>query len=502
MELTKKTSDGHIITIQHYLGKGTFSERYKVLSGLDNEVAQLYFMKKFSPPDSGAGRSSQVSRDIIKNEIAVGEFIREHKVKSLYEHHTNIDDVLCLLFRFIEQSMGRNGGEPSLKQLIGEKLEDKQIIEIVDANQRVENSLLYKQNTIATSYSILSLENAVNIARQVAEEMDKFHHHGEPGIIHFDICPANILYVKSGNSYTAQLTDFAIARKNGQKVNTLLNGVQPDYGEDLDDNAPVTRHGSYYIGGNEPPYNFTYSPLNLFLITQEEKTHKIPKIAEPSIDTYALTNTLCLMLTGRLSEYWLQEAEKSKTDLVSLLTEEISSRKRDQKTPYEDKVYEHLAKTIVKGTNPLNAEERYTTAQDLLADLNLFKLYEAPQESIWFPKELLSLPDEIRTYRISDSPLSEFYKEKRIGLEKVLETPTDYIKHSSGLPNMFKGIDERIILEKQKHQGFLNFINRNNTPRTRKIAKAIVITTLVVAAGTGAVIWGNKLYTHYNKEPA
>src|SRR3989344_7668905 len=108
IELTKKTSDGHIITIQHYLGKGTFSERYKVLSGLDNEVAQLYFMKKFSPPDSGAGRSSQVSRDIIKTEIAVGEFIREHKVKSLYEHHTNIDDVLCLLFRFIEPSMGSN----------------------------------------------------------------------------------------------------------------------------------------------------------------------------------------------------------------------------------------------------------------------------------------------------------------------------------------------------------------------------------------------------------
>src|SRR3989338_2510916 len=127
--------------------------------------------------------------------------------------------------------------------------------------------------------------------------------------------------------------------------------------------------------------------------------------AEPSFDTYELTNVLSLLLTGRMMEYWKYEVvgdydegyRKKDTNLKKDLIGQIKKGRSDQ--AITGKVAEQLADILRKGTAEKN--ERYQTAQEMVEELGKLNVQYVGVK-IEEEKPKLEIPDFIRNYKLKD----------------------------------------------------------------------------------------------------
>lgn len=429
-----KTSEGAEIDIYQSKGQGTFSERYLARMKIDGTMKN-FFLKKYVASAHSAGNDS---RGILYNEIAVEEHLQQSGIPTLYRGVAVVDDVTCILYEpFFSSDLSQAGGieGKSIADLIGEKF---QTLSGSDP-QTVEEAREYVR---AGSYRTLSLEDSLDIASQLMEQITAIHEE-KAGIIHFDICPANILLSKSPSGYIAQLIDFGISRRRGQNIFDLFNGFRSssigntEEGTEGGEMGISTYVGKYIGGSMKPTQNQLYAPPDIDSM----------KTAEPSIDLYMLCNTLCLLLTGRLRQGWENKSLNQSPNLEEKLKQAILLKNKEQDKSTEA-IGEKLASLLSKGTAPA-AIDRYQDSTSLNKDI-----LEARQ---MIPKKknngfVLSIPRVFREYSFSQPPLQQLSASLEEGSNLMLEqmaasTPT-YLPDE-----LFPGVEEKIkTLKSQESQ--------------------------------------------------
>ncbi|MFH1396795.1 MAG: hypothetical protein ABIG93_05325 [archaeon] len=320
---------------------------------------------------------------LLLNEMSVEDTIKEYSSKMdhnqilaefgkrEYLGSMEIDGRMGLLFKDLSR------GHAYFQTL-------EEIIELPDYSKR---NNVKPEEIKANNYKILKLDKVVNLTESILKQVKFFHNFKTPicsGIIHGDLSPANIIVIDR-NIFL--VNDFGIARSKGEDIRHLFNKSVA---------GPVSN--TYYTSGNRGIFNVIYSSPD---IESYEK-------AEPSIDTYFMANNLCLMLTGRLSQYWINKAKEvqNKKDLNHLresLLESLDGDRKDDKN-YSDENAEKLVDIIIKGTS--GKDERYQEAQDFIDDLKEINLElevttdPSPQEISIFGSDGPQIPDEIKNYII------------------------------------------------------------------------------------------------------
>lgn len=373
------THNGKDVILLGSHGNGTLSSRYIV------EIAgQRYFMKTFAPSDSCPVASS---RRVIENEIAVEEYLSRYATlqRSFYRGFTEVADHLCLLFE--DMILGRNA------QTLAEKIAVRDDFSL---DYRTEEE--WQRGVVAQNR--LPVHEAVFIAQGLASYASLFHtldDSAEGGVIHTDVTPSNVMVYNSVEEGVvrqgAMLLDFGIARRKNKPMNVLFNKVRVEGVQ-----------GTYYSSFEIPLHNRVYAP------------HAADyTVAEPSFDTYQISNLLCLMVTGRLMQHWQHKAavaegedassgselEKILDRVVhtSPLTEDgvsLSDKKSDKKK--RTTIYNSLLQILLRGTHP-EKEKRYQAAEELAADLKKLglpapKSYSASRRLLPFQ----DVPPEIASY--------------------------------------------------------------------------------------------------------
>ncbi len=338
--MTLRTTDGKAIEIVESKGRGSLSVRYRITRDSYNR-----FMKSFLNTDFCSGNAS---RDINKNEIKVCEHLSESselRDKYLsYRGYCEIEDMLCVMFEDL-------GDGNSLEEFInvkddfGEKLPK-------DPEEREKEFEKRKKDVKVEDIKRLSLEEIVDSAKQLAEQLDDMHSYDyddeHQGIIHMDINPSNIMILERGGRKRAVLVDYGLARAKGRDIFKLYNLVKPE-------GVAGTYYGS---SADDPLHNTIYCAPNLFVKDEHGALHSDSyEKAEPSLDTYNLCNIFCLMLTGKLSEYWRAQGD---------CREEIAKNIADG---WDMERAELLSDIVAKGTSP-DKGSRYKTAAELLGEIS------------------------------------------------------------------------------------------------------------------------------------
>lgn len=262
----------------------------------------------------GGGEGSN-SRTIISNEIQVMKHLKESgSDHPLYVGYSEIDGQIVLIYQYRDDM-------ETLADFIG--------VDKIDS----ENDGL---GIVAEYISQLEIPQVVLITKNIAQQIHAYHNsssEGVEGVIHMDIHPSNVLITDELDEIV--LVDFGISSKKGGEINRLfcnvgLKGVFGPYYSDV---------GINFVR------NSIYSPPDLGDY----------EVAEPSIDTYNIVNMFCLMLTGRLVEFWQHRGE----DVSNVMVEQRS---------VSAELASSLANIVTQGV--LGKNERYQTASDLIDDLD------------------------------------------------------------------------------------------------------------------------------------
>jgi len=220
-------------TVSHYkileqLGGGGMGVVYKAQDLKLDRPAAL----KFLPPD--------LTRDLEAKE----RFIHEAKAASALQHNN-----ICVVYDIDQTDEGQMF--ISMECLEGETLKKK-----------IERGPL-------------KMEEAVNIATQVAQGLTKAH---EYGIVHRDIKPANIMITREG---VVKIVDFGLAKLSGKSVltrtGTTLGTVMymsPEQarGESVDQRTDIWSLGVvlYQLLTEKPPFAGDFDQAIVYKILNEE----------------------------------------------------------------------------------------------------------------------------------------------------------------------------------------------------------------------------------------
>ena len=381
---------------------GSLTNRYIIQIG-GERVARDYFVKTFAHTMACEG---QASREILKNELAVQLYLQRRGENSLYKGTAEFLDMFGIIFE--DMVSWRDG--TTLLEVVMSKDEQKNMentFKEIDLRKdgngkdlvRYQKVLL-KKLAYFVQYQNIKFEETLSYVRCVGEQLEQYHNmksesEGKEGIIHMDITLENILRWKDESSEfknVAGINDFGIARMKGVDIRNLFNGAEV---------SVKGGSGSYY-GTLHGPMNLVFSPLDV----KEYTT------AEPSFDTYQLTNVLSLLLTGRMMEYWKYEVvgdydegyRKKDTNLKKDLIGQIKKGRSDQ--AITGKVAEQLADILRKGTAEKN--ERYQTAQEMVEELGKLNVQYVGVK-IEEEKPKLEIPDFIRNYKLKDPPVQRVF---------------------------------------------------------------------------------------------
>ncbi len=352
-----------------YLGEGSLTSRLRGRIG-----KELVFAKTALSSENCPGATSIM---LLQNEDQVQRYIAEHTPTEQQQHvylgYTEVKDWLCLLFKDISPLHSRNQNQENKmyrENSLAGKINTNDDI-IIDPRLR---SVEKKVKVIATNINgDEHLKEAVFIAKEVASQAHYYHQlkkSGRGGIIHTDISPGNVLiYVDTDGKYKVLLSDFGLARENGKDPLKLFNKLTPG------------RVGGIYYSSDEKKFlkNNLYHPPNVDI----DYINSI----DPTYDTYNITNLLCLMLTGKLVEFWRKDyQDKLMTDdgehywseekfkvVPDELRRSLNTKLKQRHSGLSDKQRDKLVEIIVRGTHQDKAQ-RYSSAavlQEELSDLVL-----------------------------------------------------------------------------------------------------------------------------------
>jgi len=220
-------------TVSHYkilehLGSGGMGVVYKAQdTKLDRPVAL-----KFLPPD------------LTRDPEAKQRFVHEAKAASTLQHNN-----ICVVFDV-------------------DKTDDGQMF---IAMEYLEGETLKKK----IERGPLKIEEAVDIATQVAQGLTKAHEHG---IVHRDIKPANILITSDG---VAKIVDFGLAKLSGRtlltKAGSTLGTVaymspEQAHGESVDQRTDIWALGvvMYEMLAGRHPFAGDYEEAVIYRILNED----------------------------------------------------------------------------------------------------------------------------------------------------------------------------------------------------------------------------------------
>ncbi len=293
-----------------------------------------------------------------------------------------------------------------------EKLVETNIKNLAEGNKDFSKEQRRKAEDIAGRTDTIEFSRAVDIYAKTLQKVEILH---EGGMIHLDIQPENIL-VDSENNVI--LIDLGLAREQGGDPLELLNKMV------------LGVAGAVYYGTiNDILCNWFYHPPEF-----DMKPLPPGYTSTATIDIYNATNVLCLMLTGRLMEYYKKAvraearagsgaARDEEERLKEILRKEIiekGKRKREQIRP-ED--LEKIVDTVIKGTRD-EYTKRYQTTGEVLEDLQGLNIHWEPSPSTSYPA--ITSPSDFREKVKIDGyeqPLRQKRDEMNAALQEILNQP-------------------------------------------------------------------------------
>jgi len=436
---TFSSLDEKMVEIVRTLGKGTLSSRYILRFDNQDSFTKIYARTKHI--------SGGASRQIIKNEIVVQEYLLSQGENTYYKGYGEVGDQLAVFFEDI--ATPRKGKD--LHDYLDVKDEISSELEELDPDDKdyvsKKDTILQecRRNVHVDNLLGLKVADIVHIIHKISTQADHYHNLSTDqvkGIVHFDISPGNIMvFLKNvgGNVILneAMLMDFGIAREKGVDIKKLFK------------KSKVKLGGTYYNTVKDIACNSLYHPPDI----DKYET------AEPSYDTYNISNMLCLFLTGKLMEYWdysVKEGNDKGQFLESVLTNSIQSRLEKEGYSSKDDESMKLANIIIRGTS--EKDQRYQSAKEL-ADVLDTVIFPVTELKVKLVELDYTVPPKLKDYQITSPPLSKVYKKKWEqlygGLEKIADVKpvydsktihsfTDVLNHS------IKSENERIKKEKDK----------------------------------------------------
>lgn len=313
------------------INKGSISMRFTAHVGPDTvedpNLANSFFKIAANSPLCPIEDNSQ----IIHNENIVETFIHFNKKKfpEKYDHWA----LNCREFKGAVQINGTYGLlYHNLKNDL-KTLDTLENLITVKAPEKKEDEKIFPHEVWSDEQSVmLNLKEIVNISYDVTEQLEIYHNMGEHGIIHFDLNPGNVFLVGKHGHRRGLLNDFGISREKNKPLEKLFNNAS----------AENTR-GNYYSKDGIIA-NSVYSPPDL-----DQHNH-----SQPSIDSYCTSNLLCLMLTGRLVEYFYKEENISNEDRLFANNKSYNDEQNKEK---KEELEERL--TRIKENISLSAYEKY-----------------------------------------------------------------------------------------------------------------------------------------------
>ncbi len=472
------TREGKEVTyvedLNHKIGEGRLCSRHIV------EIeGKRYFLKI---PQDSSDCFGDSSRTIIKNEITVLDILKSAQDDDMfslpffqYEQVVEVRNILGVLFREIIVA--------DKVESVAERIGVYDSFSDITEKMREENPQIDAQRTFAAKYTALSLEQAVCISLQTAEQAHLLHELKRedcPGIILGDYSPQNSLIYNNN----ASITDFNAAHKRGHDIRELFNETKVDGVK-----------GGYYVTPNDILANRVYHPFDIAFTDPEDPKKSLYTIAEPNFDTYTITNVLCLKLTGWLMEKWKHSYsdEKKLRNKLQLIIEtrmrEGSYREFSQKSG-------GLVEILLHGT--LGKESRYQSAQEIADSLKKLE-FNKPRTFEAQPTLSLEIPSQFKT-RVDLASIAGTYmrmNEEQRAAFVMFGSQGEDVGRSSELYSSFSSDLGAVITQEIESTKMREQVRSQRKAKWIKYLKRGALAAAGAALIGGLGYWGYQKYQEY-----